>query len=196
MNWPSGGAGTNAVARSAGRRYLRRVRIRQYRDSDWPQVWPIVEQVIRAGDTFCYDPDQSESQARDLWITPPPGHVVVALKGEELVGTANMYANRPGPGSHIASGNFMVKREARGTGVGRALGNYLLDWTRTAGFAGVQFNAVAASNHAAVNMYESLGFTIVGTVPGAFAHPTLGLVGLHVMFCDLTSVSADTANDW
>jgi GNAT superfamily N-acetyltransferase len=171
------------------------VRIREYRDSDWPQVWPIIEQVIRSGDTFCYDPEQSESQARDLWVTPPPGHVVVALEGAEVVGTANMYANLPGPGRHIASGNFMVKQAARGTGVGKALGNYLLDWARTSCFAGVQFNAVAASNLAAVNMYESLGFTIVGTVPGAFAHPTLGMVGLHVMFCDLTSGSAAGAGD-
>lgn len=171
------------------------MRIREYRDSDWPQVWPIVEQVIRAGDTFCYDPGQSESEARDLWVTPPPGHVVVVVDGEEIVGTANMYANRPGPGSHIASGSFMVKQAARGTGVGRALCTYVLDWARTSGFAGIQFNAVAESNRGAVHLYESLGFTIVGTVPGAFAHPALGRVGLHVMFCDLTPGSAATARD-
>lgn len=161
------------------------MRIREYRESDWPQVWPIVEQVIRAGDTFCYDPGQSESQARDLWVPPSPAHVVVALRGDEVVGTANMYANRPGPGAHIASGNFMVKHTARGTGVGRALGEYLLGWAAQSGFAGVQFNAVAASNHAAVRLYERLGFRIIGTVPGAFAHPTLGRVGLHVMYRDL-----------
>jgi RimJ/RimL family protein N-acetyltransferase len=49
----------------------------------------------------------------------------------------------------------------------------------------MQFNAVAESNRAAVGLYERLGFTIVGTVPGAFAHPTLGRVGLHVMYRDL-----------
>jgi len=161
------------------------VRIREYRERDWPQVWPVVEQVIRAGDTFCYDPHQSEAQAHDLWVPPPPAHVVVAFDGEELAGTANMYANRPGPGSHIASGNVMVKPTSRGRGVGRALGEYLLEWARRTGFAGVQFNAVAASNGAAVSLYRRLGFVIVGTVPGAFAHPTLGPVGLHVMFHDL-----------
>ncbi|EWT05662.1 GCN5 family acetyltransferase [Intrasporangium chromatireducens Q5-1] len=171
------------------------MRIREYRDSDWPEVWPIVEQVIRAGDTFCYDPEQSESEARRLWVTPPPGHVVVALDREELVGTANMYANRPGPGAHIASGNFMVEQASRGAGVGRALVSYLLGWARASGFAGVQFNAVAASNTPAVHLYESLGFTVVGTVPGAFAHPSLGRVGLHVMFCDLTSGTGATAGN-
>jgi ribosomal protein S18 acetylase RimI-like enzyme len=46
----------------------------------------------------------------------------------------------------------------------------------------MQFNAVAASNERAVALYESLGFAIIGTVPGAFRHPTEGDVGLHVMY--------------
>jgi len=46
----------------------------------------------------------------------------------------------------------------------------------------MQFNAVVESNHSAVELYERLGFSVVGTVPGAFAHPTLGRVGLPVMY--------------
>jgi hypothetical protein len=34
----------------------------------------------------------------------------------------------------------------------------------------MQFNAVAASNRSAVDLYKRIGFSIVGTVPGAFAH--------------------------
>ena len=45
----------------------------------------------------------------------------------------------------------------------------------------MQFNAVAASNAAAIGLYESLGFVIVGTVPEAFEHPRHGFVDLHVM---------------
>lgn len=159
--------------------------IRAFEESDWPQVWPIIEQIIRKADTFCYDPLQSEAQARNMWVVPPPGHVVVAVDDQHMLGTSNMYPNRPGPGSHIASGNFMVASGARGRGVGQALGQYLLGWARSRGFTGIQFNAVAASNAPAVALYERLGFTIVGTVPDAFAHPTLGKVGLHVMYHDL-----------
>ena len=45
----------------------------------------------------------------------------------------------------------------------------------------MQFNAVAESNDAAVRLWQALGFNIIGTVPEAFEHSTLGCVGLHVM---------------
>ncbi len=158
------------------------MRIRTYEEDDWNQVWPIIEPIIRQGDTFCYDPGLSEAEAHATWVV---GHVVVAIEEDTVVGTSNMYSNRPGPGAHVASGNFMVAVAARGRGVGRALGEYMLEWARGGGFAGLQFNAVAASNEAAVKLYDHLGFKIIGTVPGAFEHPTQGPVGLHVMYHDL-----------
>jgi GNAT superfamily N-acetyltransferase len=99
-----------------------------------------------------------------------------------VLGTANMYANRAGPGAHVASASFMVASGARGHGVGRALVEDALAWASGAGFRGMQFNAVAESNAGAVALYRSLGFSIVGTVPEAFDHPRAGLVGLHVMY--------------
>ena len=91
----------------------------------------------------------------------------------------------PGNGSHVASGSFMVDAEAPGKGVGRALGEDLIAWAREAGFALIQFNAVVETNAPAVALWKSLGFEIVGTVPGAFEHPSEGLVGLHVMYLEL-----------
>ena len=46
----------------------------------------------------------------------------------------------------------------------------------------MQFNAAAESNFSAVAIYRRPGFAVVGTVPGAFAHPSSGRVGLHVMY--------------
>jgi GNAT superfamily N-acetyltransferase len=60
---------------------------------------------------------------------------------------------------------------------------FALDWARGRGFAGMQFNAVVETNKPAVAIYERLGFEVAGTVPGAFAHPVHGRVGLHVMYC-------------
>jgi GNAT superfamily N-acetyltransferase len=157
------------------------VRIREYIDSDWPSVWPIFREVVTAGETYAYDPDWSSEQARGVWVEAPPGHTVVACDGSRVLGTAKMGPNRPGPGSHVATASFMVAAEARGRGVGRALGDYALSWAKEQGYAAMQFNAVVESNHAAIRLWRDLGFQIIGTVPEAFAHPTLGRVGLHIM---------------
>ncbi|WP_034263354.1 GNAT family N-acetyltransferase [Actinospica robiniae] len=161
--------------------------VRAFESADWDQVWPIVEEIVRAADTYTYDPAMTESAARDTWIEPGdgPGLTVVATEDDRIFGTARMGPNRPGPGKHVATASFMVSADARGRGVGRRLCAHALDWAREQGYAGMQFNAVAASNVHAVHLYETLGFTLVGTVPGAFEHPELGRIGLHVMYCDL-----------
>jgi GNAT superfamily N-acetyltransferase len=69
--------------------------------------------------------------------------------------------------------------------VGRALGEYVVDWHRQQGFRAIQFNAVVETNTAAVKLWQALGFRIVGTVPEAFDSRTHGLVGLHVMHLPL-----------
>jgi GNAT superfamily N-acetyltransferase len=161
------------------------MQIRTFVEADWREVWPIVREVVRAADTFAYDPAMTEAQARAAWLEAAPGLTVVALDGERILGTAKMGPNRPGPGSHVATASFMVAADARGRGVATALCRFALDWAREHGYAGMQFNAVAESNHAAIEIYKRLGFTIVGTVPGAFAHPALGRVGLHIMYRDL-----------
>jgi L-amino acid N-acyltransferase YncA len=160
-------------------------RIRDATERDWPAIWSIVREVVVASDTFPYDPEMTEDEARALWMVSPPGRTTVAVDGGEVHGTANMYANRAGPGAHVASGSFMVASAARGRGVGRALVEDALSWARAAGFRAMQFNAVTETNTAAVALYRSLGFSIVGTVPEAFEHPEHGLVGLHVMHLKL-----------
>jgi GNAT superfamily N-acetyltransferase len=76
----------------------------------------------------------------------------------------------------------MVDPAEHGRGVGRALGTYAVEWARSAGYLGMQFNAVVETNVAAVALWRELGFEILATVPEAFDHPQHGPVGLHVMF--------------
>jgi GNAT superfamily N-acetyltransferase len=159
--------------------------IRAFSEPDWPQMWPIIGEIVRAADTFTYDPEMTEAEARAMWVEPPPGLTVVAVERDRILGTAKMGRNRPGPGAHVSTASFMVAREARRRGVGTALCRFALDWAREQGYAGMQFNAVAATNTAAIAVYERLGFEIVGTVPGAFEHPVKGRVGLHVMYAGL-----------
>jgi GNAT superfamily N-acetyltransferase len=154
-------------------------------DEDWPRIWPFFDATVRAGETYAYPLDLTPDTGRELWMADPPSATVVLEDGGELLGSARMGPNRPGHGSHIGTASFMVAPEARGRGVGRALGEYVVQWHRDQGFRGIQFNAVVETNTAAVALWRSLGFEIVGTVPGAFRSPTHGYVGLHVMFLPL-----------
>lgn len=168
--------------------------IRPATDKDWPQIYPFYATTMAAGETYAFPPGQSLDDARPWWMEQPPGLTVVAV-GEEgsagdgaqpILGSARMGPNRPGRGSHIATASFLVNTAHRGGGVGRALGEHMIAWAREQGYHGIQFNAVVETNHAAVHLWRSLGFEIIGTVPDAFDHATHGLVGLHVMYLPLT----------
>ena len=160
---------------------MRAVLIREFVEADWPSVLSIYQEVVAAGHTFPYDPAWPAAVAREVWVEGPPGRTVVAVDGDRVLGTAKMGRNRPGPGAHVSTASFMVAGDARGRGVGRALAEHALDWARAQGYAAMQFNAVVESNTVAVELYRRLGFTVIGTVPESFVHPTRGRVGLHVM---------------
>lgn len=159
--------------------------IRRATDEDWPAIFPFYSTIVDEGRTYAFPPGQTLEEARPWWMEVEPGRTVVAEVAGRIVGSAKMGPNRPGRGAHIATASFMVDPGRRVRGVGRALGEHVVAWARASGYAGVQFNAVVETNHAAVHLWRSLGFDVIGTVPGAFDHPEHGPVGLHVMFLDL-----------
>lgn len=154
-------------------------------EADWPQVWEFFDEIVQAGETYAYPLDLTSEQARDLWTVRPPGRTVVLEEDGIILGSATMGPNRPGRGSHVGTASFMVSPAARGRGVGRRLGEHVVQWHRDAGFRAIQFNAVVETNTAAVHLWQSLGFAIIGTVPAAFDSRAHGLVGLHVMHLPL-----------
>lgn len=156
--------------------------IREATADDWPSIWPFLREIVAAGETYTLPLDISESLAREIWMLPAPNRTVVAVDDDGTVlGSAKMNQNHLGPASHIASASFMVDGQYSGRGVGRALGEYVVEWARAAGFRAMQFNAVVESNTRAVALWKSLGFEIIGTLPEGFLHPVKGYVGLHIM---------------
>lgn len=166
--------------------YRAAMQIRTATDGDWSSIFPFFDAIVQAGETYAYPLDLDDESARLVWMEPPPGHVVVATDDTgRIIGSAKMGPNRPGRGAHIATASFMVDPSAQTRGTGRALARYMIDWARAQSFHGVQFNAVVESNAAAVHLWTSLGFEIIGTVPEAFDHRRDGRVGLHVMYLAL-----------
>ncbi|MFK8847315.1 GNAT family N-acetyltransferase [Streptomyces sp. Ac-502] len=162
---------------------LARVLIREANAADWPAVWPFFRGIVAAGETYTFARDMDEATSRTMWMLAPPSRTVVAVDDDGTVlGTAKMNANHMGGAAHIAGASFMVDPAHGGRGVGRALGEYAVEWARATGFRAMQFNAVVETNTRAVALWQSLGFDIVATLPEGFLHPTKGYVDLHIMY--------------
>jgi L-amino acid N-acyltransferase YncA len=158
------------------------VLIRPIEAGDWPAFFAVFREIVAAGETYAYPLDLTSELAWALWVEGPPGVTVVAVDSAgSVLGSAKTGPNRPSYGSHVATASFMVSPAARGQGVGRLLGEWVLTWAREQGYAAMQFNAVVETNVAAVALWQDLGFEIIGTVPEAFESRTKGRVGLHVM---------------
>ncbi|MGO9560301.1 MAG: N-acetyltransferase family protein [Acidimicrobiales bacterium] len=159
--------------------------IREAVDTDWPEIYPFFSAIVTEGRTYAVPENLSLEEARSWWMEQPPGRTVVAVDGDTIIGSAKMGPNRSGRGSHVATASFMVDPANQGRGVGASLGRHVIEWARSAGYRSMQFNAVVETNTAAVHLWQTLGFRIIGTVPEAFDHVEDGLVGLHVMYLEL-----------
>ncbi|WP_426990083.1 hypothetical protein [Pseudarthrobacter sp. Y6] len=47
--------------------------IRHATDADWRGMWAVLEPVIRSGETFTWDRDTTEADARARWFKYAPG---------------------------------------------------------------------------------------------------------------------------
>ena len=154
--------------------------IREIGPAEFDTVWPLFRSVIAGGDTYSYPPDLRFEDARALWTTPPSRSFAAEADGR-VVGCYMLKPNQPGLGDHVANCGYMVAPEARGRGIASAMCEHSMAEARRAGFTAMQYNFVVASNTTAVRLWQRHGFAIVGTVPGAFRHVTLGPTDIHVM---------------
>jgi GNAT superfamily N-acetyltransferase len=158
--------------------------VRVATDSDDDSIWKIFREVIAAGETYPLDPNTSREEALAYW-SQCRAHVYVVEKESEIVGSYSLHANQAGGGAHVANAGFIVERSGRGQGIGRAMGEHCLSEACRLGFRALQFNFVVSSNESAVRLWQELGMKIVGTLPGAFRHPTKGYVDVYVMYRSL-----------
>src|SRR6266700_8341529 len=158
--------------------------IRPAIDADTNAIWAIMEPIIRAGETYTLPRDMDKESALAYWFLAER-EVFVAEDNGHVVGTYCLQANQEGGGAHVANCGYMTAVSATGRGVARAMCTHSLDRARERGFRAMQFNFVVSTNERAVRLWQSFGFEIVGRLPGAFEHPTLGYVDAFIMYRDL-----------
>ena len=140
--------------------------IRTYVDGDLGRMTEIWNDVVRAGNAFPQASEMSVDQAREFFADQT--RCAVAIEAGAVVGLYILHPNGVGRCAHTANASYAVDSSARGNGLGRALVQDSLDHLAECGFRGLQFNAVVASNFAAIRLYESLGFDRVGIIPGGY----------------------------
>jgi predicted N-acetyltransferase YhbS len=142
--------------------------IRSAAQFDDDAIWRVIEPVFRAGETYPLPRDISRADAFAYWRASG-NEVFVAEDGGRIVGTYYLRANNRGGGSHVANCGYIVAANASRRGVARAMCAHSLERARGRGFTAMQ----------------DCGFAIVGTLPGAFAHPIRGLIDAYVMYRSL-----------
>lgn len=157
------------------------ITIRPATSADFDQIWPLLRDVFRAGDTYAVDPKISKEDARAYWMTQPVATYVAEAEGD-IVGTYYIKTNQPGGGAHICNCGYIVSPAAQGQGIAAQMCEHSQSEAQRAGYRAMQFNFVLASNEGAVRLWHRLGFATVGTIPDAFDHPQRGMVDAFVMY--------------
>ncbi len=150
----------------------------------WDLVWVFMEPVLRDGATYPNAMDSTKEEALNYW-TEPGKTTFVAVSQGRVAGIYYIRPNQPPLGAHICNCGYVVDRSARGQGIGARLCEHSQEFARGQGYRGMQYNLVVSTNHGAVRLWQSQGFEILGTVPGAFKHREHGYVDAHIMFKSL-----------
>ena len=161
--------------------------IRPFANADWPSLWPILRETFATGATYGYSPDSTEADARQVWIDAPLATYVACDDAGAVVGTYKLIINQPGLGSHVSNCGYVVSTAARGKGLASLMCEHSQTEAVRLGFRAMQYNLVVSTNTGAVRLWQKHGFAIVGTLPGAFNHTTLGYVDAYVMFKQLVT---------
>ena len=142
------------------------VGIREYGKGDLAEMVRIWNAVVEDGNAFPQeDPLTAESGAE---FFGGQSRSAVAEVGGKIAGLYILHPNNVGRCGHIANASYAVDKSARGKGVGELLVRDSLEQAKRLGFRILQFNAVVSTNARARRLYETLGFTPLGTIPDGF----------------------------
>jgi len=141
-----------------------------FRQEDENGLYEIFKEVVDSGCQFPYEKNTIEEFQRQF-LNPQSKVYVCYSPSHEVVGGFFIRSNFPGRSNHIANAAYMVKASHRGQGIGTHLIQASLHLAKDLGFQAMQFNMVLSQNTIATNIYQKLGFNIIGTIPEAIRNP-------------------------
>ena len=163
------------------------LQIRPYQADDIKAMVRIWNEVVEAGDAFPQVTPLTEQNA-DEFFSAQTATMVADVNGI-IFGMYILHPNNIGRCAHIANASFAVASASRGLGLGRKLVENCIETCGKKGFRGLQFNAVVTSNVSAQHLYESIGFTKVGKIPGGFINGLGGYEDIFIYYIDTLDAS-------
>lgn len=140
--------------------------IREYTEKDLPQMAEIWNDVVREGNAFPQERSIDAEEAAKFFAAQ--SYAGVAEMDGEVVGMYILHPNNVERCGHISNASYAVKAGKRGHRIGEKMVRDCIAQGKRLGFRILQFNAVVATNMAAVKLYDKLGFKRLGTIPGGF----------------------------
>ena len=145
---------------------MEKIQIREYIEADLEGMIPIWNEIVEEGIAFPQEDCLDRESGTAFFASQ--SYTGVAESDGKILGLYILHPNNVGRCGHICNASYAVSSKARGQHIGEKL---VLDCLRKAkelGFRVLQFNAVVESNIHARHLYERLGFTQLGTIPGGF----------------------------
>ena len=145
------------------------IEIREYTPEDLNQMVEIWNEVVEEGIAFPQEEFLTEETGSSFFASQ--SYTAVAEIDGKVKGLYILHPNNVGRCGHICNASYAVASDKRGCGIGRALVIACMEKAKQLRFGVLQFNAVVATNTAALSLYASLGFTRLGVIPKGFRMP-------------------------
>ena len=142
--------------------------VRAYREEDLPAMKAIWNEVVEEGLAFPQEDCLSLEEARAFFAAQSRSAVAERVGDGAILGLYILHPNNVGRCGHICNASYAVSSQSRGLHIGEKLVRDCIAAAPAFGYRVLQFNAVVATNTRARRLYEKLGFTQLGTIPGGF----------------------------
>ena len=140
--------------------------IREYIPEDIETMIRIWNEVVSDG--IAFPQEETLDMESGVEFFSSQSYTGVAEEDGIIYGLYILHPNNVGRCGHICNASYAVSSDARGRHIGEQLVIDCLKKGKQLGFRILQFNAVVESNVHARHLYERLGFTQLGTIPGGF----------------------------
>lgn len=144
------------------------IQIRPYKEQDLNALLEIWNEVVEEGIAFPQLELLTQETGSAFFKEQTFCGVAEDADSGQILGLYILHPNNVGRCGHICNASYAVRSGLRGLHIGEKLVLNCMEQGKAHGFRILQFNAVVRTNTHARHLYERLGFSQLGVIPGGF----------------------------